>query len=292
MREFRSIAGIVAFNPDERRINENISAIYHQVSEVVVVDNNSKSKDYIERIENKYPNISFIVNSENYGIAKALNQILSYAQMHNFEWVLSLDQDSVVAGDLINKYDEFLRQYNSDGKIAMVTCLRQDRNYDTKAVHTNTFNRVDRCITSASYANVDIMCACGMYDENMFIDYVDFDVCATLTENGYSIIRLNIVGFLHELGNSKRVRFLNKNPIVYNESAFRKYYLFRNILYYMHKHDGVIDRKAECKELLKTFLFTILFEEDKINKVSAMTKGIIDSRKIVKTYDKAREEHN
>ena len=43
------LAGIVTFNPDIERLNENISAIINQVDKVVVVDNGSENADDIKK---------------------------------------------------------------------------------------------------------------------------------------------------------------------------------------------------------------------------------------------------
>ena len=42
-------AGIVTYNPDITRLVENINAIYNQVDNVIIVDNNSKNIAEIEQ---------------------------------------------------------------------------------------------------------------------------------------------------------------------------------------------------------------------------------------------------
>ena len=88
-------AGIVLYNPDTERLKENIEAILPQVDQIIVVDNGSSNVDEICELLNKYEQIKFIWNEENYGIAKALNQLLYFAYKNDVEWILTIDQDSV-----------------------------------------------------------------------------------------------------------------------------------------------------------------------------------------------------
>ena len=79
-------AGIVLFNPDIKRLEENISAISPQVGSLILVDNGSKNIDDIKKLIEGYGNITYIRNDDNYGIAKALDQIINKADELGAEW--------------------------------------------------------------------------------------------------------------------------------------------------------------------------------------------------------------
>ena len=98
----RIMAGIVLFNPNKERLTQNIDAIYPQVDKIVLIDNCSTNGIHIET--RKKIDITLIRNNTNKGIAFALNQIMEYAFGHNFDWVITLDQDSVVSNNLINNW--------------------------------------------------------------------------------------------------------------------------------------------------------------------------------------------
>ena len=51
-------AGIVLYNPDIKRLEENISAIAPQVNELILIDNSSKNIDEIAELTAKYENIT------------------------------------------------------------------------------------------------------------------------------------------------------------------------------------------------------------------------------------------
>ena len=74
-------AGIVSYNPDISRLKNNIESILPQVKKIYVVDNGSDNYEDIVGVCDVW-GVSIIRNRENYGIAKALNQI--------FEMVMNL----------------------------------------------------------------------------------------------------------------------------------------------------------------------------------------------------------
>ena len=147
------LAGIVLYNPEIKRLEENIKGIYKQVDKLIFIDNNSSNKNKIMKLLENYNNIELIKNTENKGIAYALNQILEYAYQNQYEWFLALDQDSIAQNDLISKYSKFFKMEY----IAMITCNIIDRNFKTDIKDEEEFKYIERCITSGSINNTEIL---------------------------------------------------------------------------------------------------------------------------------------
>lgn len=271
-------AGIVSYNPDIIRLNENINAIYPQVDKVLIVDNNSDNLSGIERVVMKYRNAILIKNNDNLGIAKALNQIMETGLNEQVDWILTLDQDSVVTDSLILQY----RQYIDLPNVGMLTCIIKDRNAKgiTSSEIEGEYEEVPRCYTSGCLTKVSAWNDSGHFDEKMFIDYVDYDMCMKLRECGYKIFRVNQIGLLHELGHSKDVKLFNKKYVVSNHSPKRKYFIVRNWLYYNKKHSKILNLRQEYKGFLRFVIFTIIYEPNKLLKIKAMVHGALDSRKM------------
>lgn len=51
------------------------------------------------------------------------------------------------------------------------------------------------------------------FDEYLFIDKVDNDICLKLQENGFKIICVNKVGFTHEVGKAKKISFWERSVL-------------------------------------------------------------------------------
>ena len=264
-------AGIVTFNPDLSRLNENIESIIGQIDHIVIVDNGSLNFDAIERLcFSKH--IEVIHNTENLGIAEALYQIMDWSIVHRYEWTLTLDQDSVCFPSLIQLYEKYM----SLPSVGMLTCLIQDRNFDEEKEKKTDYIEVNTCITSGSLMNMDAYQKTNGFDRQMFIDSVDFEMCIQLRKAGYKIYRVNETGLLHEVGHGKNVSLLGKKYITYNHSPFRQYYMARNHMYLARKYP---DEKKLVKEILREIrsnLLILVYEEQKLQKIRARLKGFWD----------------
>lgn len=268
-------AGIVLYNPDLTVLNENIDSIVNQVDYIVMVDNNSKDnliEDIKERYK-EYKNFYYIVNYENLGISGALNQIIEFCSKKDIEWVLTLDQDSICPLNLIKTY----KRYTEMPDVAIITPAITDRNLINEGEKsTKKYIFVDRCLTSAALTNVRICKEVKCFDEKMFIDFVDFDYCYTLKENGYKIIKTYEVNLLHQLGDLEVYTILNKKIFVSNHNSLRKYYYLRNAIYCYKKHKKLMGLNILLRIIGKIYIKTIIFEDDKLKKIISMNKGIVD----------------
>ena len=118
-------AGIVLFHPDINRFKENISAVIVQWAHVYLVDNGSNNIDEVKKLLNQYNHskVSVLCNMENQGISKALNQLASEAQKGGFDWILTLDQDSVAPSNIIEEFEKYTNNLNT-GMLCPVICDR------------------------------------------------------------------------------------------------------------------------------------------------------------------------
>lgn len=274
MDERNICAGIVTYIPEIHRLQENIDSISKQVDKVFIVDNGSNNAKDIRNLAAQYRNVMWIGNEQNEGIARALNQIITEADKNNYKWVLTLDQDSICDRNLIKKYIPYI-----EPKIGMLTCDIVDRNFQfVKKPSTLASEEVEKCITSGCLTNVAAVLRSGGFDEALFMDMVDYDMCYTLQEHGYRIVNVHFNGLLHEIGKSRKYNILGFEFAVNNHSAERKYTISRNSVYLIKKH-----KLNPIKEYALVFrrIFTVLFfEKGKFNKIAAIIKGVLDGWKM------------
>lgn len=262
--------GIITYNPNIERLNENINAVIDG-AEIIIVDNNSENINDIEYIINKYPNIKIIKNSKNLGIAKALNQAMEYGYMNSYDWMLTLDQDSVCPFEYINKMSNI---FNVEKKIGIVAPTIIDRNTGIVGHKINNMYKLVRtCISSGSFVNIKAWKDIGGYDESMFIDSVDFEFCYRMRKNKYKILQTSDIKLLHEIGNRRNYKFLFWKVKVNGHSAFRKYYIARNNIYYPLKHNLWLHFLRGNFRNLLLLISVLLYEEDKVNKYESILKG-------------------
>lgn len=269
-------AGIVLFNPEIERLKLNIKSALMQFNRIFLVDNGSENIEIISTLYGKNSAIKLVKNMYNMGIAKALNQILDLATEENFSWCVTLDQDSIMQV----KYVENLQ---NDILISNVGLICPDvidinlNNAVTKNGIVEVFNP-SLVITSGSCINVKIAKIVGMFDEKLFIDYVDIDFNERILKSGFKIIRDYNISLYHEIGKSEYKYLLGKKILVDHHNAIRRYYITRNRLYYKKRYFGKKEYIIELLKIPMTMIKVLFYESDKKEKMKAIIKGVRDSR--------------
>lgn len=268
------LAGIILFEPDIERLIENIYAIYSQVDCILLINNGSVDSITSLREKVRAIDLCIIDNKENFGIAVALNQLLEYAQANNFDWLISLDQDSIAPINMVQEY----RSIINDENIGIICPRICDINNSIRFTETNIelIHNEEDVITSGSCINVKAAVHIGGFDERLFIDFVDTEFQKRLMLSGYKVVRDNVVMLTHEVGKIKMVYFMGHKIVCTNHNAFRRYYQVRNRLYFKKKYYGSV---ALIKEKIRLIFGTIkitLFEKNKIEKIFATKNGFED----------------
>ena len=286
IQEIKVLAGIVLYNPDSERLRENITAVHSQVDCVLLIDNGSDNKSYTE-ITKDYNDLVIIQNKKNQGIAYALNQICGYAYTHGYNWVLTLDQDSVATSGMVDTYKSIV-----DDTIGILGCWIHDRGYqidESWGIEHGTFE-TDWVITSAAFTNVKAWKDCGGFDNGMFIDYVDWDICEAMRKAGYRIMKTYKTKLIHELGHNTRLVMVRYHQMqVMNHKPFRYYYSARNRIYMArkYKHIGMWEQLRE----IGFKLYTVeRYEANKLKNLWAILRGTIAGFFPKVKYDNIKEE--
>ena len=128
----------------------------------------------------------------------------------------------------------------------------------------------------------------GGFDEKLFIDQVDYDICLSMREKGYKIYEVGFIGFLHEIGEGKKKEFGKFQIKTWNHSPIRRYYGVRNAIWVAKKHNELNTIRALLGALKHIFIIFI-FEENKWKKLKAGLRGLKDgifkSNKIMEGYE-------
>lgn len=243
-------AGIVTYNPDLIRLDQNISSIADQVDKVFVVDNGSGNvSDIVDYCESE-PRVCLVRNSENKGIAAALNQLFVLGKDRGYSYVLTLDQDSVSMPGMVDA----LFQHAGKG-VGIVAPQVIDRNKEdiedaSRLLDGRVFQVAQAArkgiLTSGSLTSVQAWGYVGGFDENFFIDYVDYDFNKRLLLEGYTLLRAGDAGLIHECGKATPtwLRTPRKGQdgtwslerfYSFGHSSFRCYYKARNRILYSKK---------------------------------------------------------
>lgn len=291
-------SGIVLFNPDNiERLSKSIESVLHQVERVYIFDNSTKHYDY------HFPDfVIYMTEHKNKGIAYALNRIMEKALSDGYDWVVTMDQDSILPDEAIHCYETHI---DYDHRLAIICpqVIDSRRSY-MKVRKEPDKEYIDFCITSASCTNLEAWKSVGGFDDWLFIDLVDNDFCKRIIASEYKILRLNNLVLDQEFGKiipkSERVqKFWNiVAKILHNDnfgklgyskivSPMRVYYTCRNILYINKKlkkygKTGYKDN-YHCNGFVGFLVCfvapSILRAQDKMKVIKAVWTGLRDGKK-------------
>lgn len=285
-------AGIVLYNPEINRLKENLDAVSQQVGKVYCYNNGVKDSIVIAELLGEYPNVTLLGEGENVGIATALNKLVEQADKDHFEWILTLDQDSVVCEGMIKA----LASLKNEEKVAIVCPIIEDirRKNEKPAISSDSMEDIDFCITSGSFMNIKVTKEIGEFDDYLFIGLVDNEICYRVKLNGYRIIRTNAVVLNHELGNLTPSRFekiyLKLGNLLHSETIkklsykrevnpMRLYYATRNMIYLKKKYKNYMSEKMWNKMIIKNAVSSII-RGGRYDLLKAVLTGVRDGRAI------------
>lgn len=278
-------AGIVSYNPELASFQENLRAVRGQVPLVILVDNNSTNSSGVKSLVNQFPDIQLMQNTENVGLAAALNQIVRRSVELGYTHVLLLDQDSLVSPNILAEFSRYI-----DEMCAIMSPLISDRNKLERIVQPKTPSEsVTRPITSGSLINTSIWIELGGFDSTFFIEFIDYEYAERCIESGYKVLRVNTTTLLQEGGHAEPCRIISgitrnssgklcfKHPYRYNYRPERYYYRFRNNLYFLRRYG--ISRNSfhhECLLFMKNLIHDSLLEQNRLANWKQIIRGIRD----------------
>lgn len=229
-------ACVILYNPKKDDI-ANILSYVNMVKKVYVFDNTEGKSN--ENLFQNFENVSYFWDNENKGISIRLNEACKKAIADNFEYLLTMDQDSSFIEENIDQYFNDILNFKEKEKVA-VYGLEYEKENKNVIKDNITYLKRDHLITSASVMNLKLFNSIGGFDEKLFIDGVDIDYCYAAMSKGYENIEFQNNFFKHSLGEPVRrgtiytLFLFKKNKTLH--STLRIYYMYRNMLYIENKY--------------------------------------------------------
>lgn len=256
------------YHPDDA-VYKNICSYAQFLDELIIVDNSENVYNKLEELQKKY-NVVYKHFNDNKGIAYALNFALCYAQSQHYTWCLTMDQDSF-----------FELSDNDFWKVKQL--LQNNLEYGIISFDYNQFESqenlrdVKSWITSGNFIQMQKYQKIDGFNEELFIDFADYDLCRQFYEKGIKIGVMNY-SIHHTIGNPIVKTFFGKKIILMNHSPLRYYYRYRNC-YYLYKKNKKFYYRKWLYEWLVNFNKMLLFEKEKCQKIKMIKQGIKDAKK-------------
>lgn len=257
----------VLYNPKKINISY-INSYIDIVGKMIVVDNSDEEiSDVINELKNM-KKVVYISMNGNKGIAAALNR--GFREVLHYKYVLTMDQDSCITEPMKMKLlKQFKEVVNSYDDVAVFSLNNDERRFKGD---TNIY--VDEVMTSGNIIDVGKIRKLGFFEDKLFIDGVDDDLCYRALKFGYKVIVIQGISIHHELGEPKvlnlginKIKFITHSPI-------RDYYAVRNLLYVIQKYSDY--RCTNIKRLLKIIVKAFFVETEKRTRVRYIFFALYD----------------
>ena len=286
MNEFKFCAVVVWFNPSKvENLLENMNLYSTFVDKIFIVDNSEENNlSLSQKIKNSF----YISLGKNTGIANALNVGCKKALSEEFEWCMTMDQDSAWNSEDLKKYISIIKEYKNRYENFSPTLkyycvysfsqnLKQFFRHRKQSIFFD-FQFEDRWITSGSVMKLSVWENLGCFNQELFIDEVDFDYCARFSEKGLKNLCCENVFLDHNLGDQRKILFLKFGI----HSDFRLFYQIRNSFYMQKRYPKYVKKYSSRYNAKKTLLKAIILNPLKFFSYLKIFKAAYaDSKKLL-----------
>jgi len=200
---------VLNFNQTETTIEclNSLNNLDYPCYQIVVVDNGSSQTDY-RNIPGKFPDIIFIHNEENLGVAGGRNVGIKRAIEEKAEYILLLDNDMRVAPDLLCKLQKAITTESKIGivEVKIYFYAPKDRiwcvggSLDIKLGESRCIGRgekdygqyddlteIDYVSGGGSFVSCKFIEDIGLLDERFFYGFEDVDWSLRAKQAGYKL---------------------------------------------------------------------------------------------------------
>ncbi len=229
-------ACVILYHPKEKDL-KNIISYLTKVDKLYIYDNTENTKTKLDFED--YNKSIYTSDFENKGLSFRLNQACQQAIADGYNYLMTMDQDSYFSSENLNYYFDSIKNYPDKASVGIFGL-----DYSTKNIIANLIDivplEVHSLITSGSVINLDNYNEIGGFDENLFIDGVDFDYCFATLKKGFKCILFKNNYLNHSCGvkiktaSIKTLYLLKKEKLLH--SHLRIYYIIRNMLYLEKKY--------------------------------------------------------
>ena len=252
-----NIAGVVIlYHPDIKQLSENINTYVHGLKELYIYDNSEIQTPGIEAaLNNLHPCIKYQFFNNNEGIAKRLNQAVEAAMQTQYDYLLTMDQDSSFKPGDFEKYKSLI-QKGDYTKVAQFGINCQPH----ITISSEQPQEALTLITSGSILNLSLVKKVGDFNEDLFIDFVDAEFSYRVVQHGLINLMFSNILLNHALGNlvSGRSVLTFKKSLRIIHAPIRAFYITRNGLFLLFKHKGLSEEMKKdvirCMKILKNDL--------------------------------------
>ena len=273
---------ITLYKPDES-VPDNVSTIVPQVDELYLSDNSPENNAHMFENLDK---VQYRFNNGNFALSGAFNRLLKdrSIEWNDDDYVIFFDQDSSVheghIQKLVLKFQALEKHGVNVGCLGPLYFNRSSNQLAIPRIKKQISNEdyiVKSLITSSMISKYRILKSVGFWNEDVFLDMADWDLCWRVSEKGWRCIETKTTILNHAVG-SGVVKVGNIN--IRETNKIREYYQARNYLYLLNKKYVPMKYKLEfIHNLTIRPILHYLYLDDGKKRMQYIKEGIRDYKK-------------
>ena len=248
---------------------------------IIIVDN-AGNISLKKKVEEKFKIYKYILNKKNYGYTKAANQAIRQCDT---EYILMFQADALISNkDILilleshKKYEDcFMTSptyYDEESKLSYCSGYLPEKNNTKDILNLEGDVCVEAVLGSIVLFKKKDIFELGLFDENFFLYYLDFELCRRIINRKKSIIQIFDAKAQHVHGQLKVKNLLKKIFIRnYNFTFDELYYFFK-----INKHSEIFKNLKKklpnyiIKSIINLFLLRLTQSVYYFSKVAAFYK--------------------
>lgn len=260
------LAIVVTYHPEKELLEKNISAFIEDVDKVLVWENTPESEKFYYRFiyHEKVEYCGDGINS----ISRALNYAWRYARDNGYEYLLTMDQDSVW-----KNFKSFLEKTVCNSSVPYGIygpCINRECNKE--------LYYPKELITSGMLVPISVLNKVDGYNELFRIDGIDTWLCCVANEYGISSYEISGCFLEQRFGGLHKTSFLGHIFFTLDYPSWRLYEIYKSYVIIMRRFKVSHDLKMHFWTVImwKDLVKILIVEKDKINKFKNIYRGVKD----------------
>lgn len=276
-------AVIPTFHPDDTVLHAVIEALRVHDLPVLVADDAS-TDEFDPVLDGLVARGATLIRHErNAGIARSLNAGLAFAHDNGATWLLTVDQDSTLRPDYVERLlaaaDAAVAAIGSHAVGAVAPAIIDDESgllgYPVRLV--SGLPVTEEVIQSGTLWSVSALDAIGGFDETFGIDAVDAAACVRMRAAGRRIVLAGDLSIGHRVGEGRQVRVLGRTVLASGHRPERRTTIVRNRLRLFPEEfaQSPVHAFRTLRRVAMSTLLAVSIEDDRWAKAKASARGVL-----------------
>lgn len=281
-------AVFVTYRPDRQSLLCNVREALLQVDKVIVIDNGSPVESFEDIVD--LPRLYLKRLDKNEGVAFAQNIGVKIARQFGCDWVLFLDQDSILnAGCVSALRSAYLSLNRGDKRVAAVGAMYFNKMSNQSGAFIRLHGllleqhrpdpasaplRVDYLISSGMLTRTSVLDDLGDFEEEFFIDWVDTEWCMRVRASGWLLYGVPQAHLSHELGSGSLQLPGRRVPL---HTPARHYFVYRNFVALCKRpYISRSEKSALVIRMMLRFMLYMILGDQRSRRLRAIFAGVVD----------------